>query len=183
MTSVVADWSYLLFMEREGESKLFGSWLGSQTAAIKSSGRGNVFLKLWAHILVVGHMQFLCMAPTLAACPSWWRNMFVMKRRSVFSSKGQWRNRVIQADLIPAEGHFWMIVNIWTLIDFNGTTELYCSYSGSEWSLKILEWLECITAYKSQTVNAIIMSSAECSDIWIEFVLYTALVQWIDLHI
>lgn len=65
-------------MGREGE-QAFGSWLGSQTAAIKSSGRGNVFLKLRAHILVVGHMQFLCMAPTLAACPSWWRNMFVVK--------------------------------------------------------------------------------------------------------
>lgn len=70
--------------EREGE-QAFGSWLWSQTAAIKSSGRGNVFLKLRAHILVVGHMQFLCMVPTLAVCPSWWRNMFVMKSRSVFS--------------------------------------------------------------------------------------------------
>lgn len=48
--------------ESEGE-QAFGSWLWSQTAAIKSSGRGNVFLKLRAHILVVGHMQFLCMAP------------------------------------------------------------------------------------------------------------------------
>lgn len=47
------------------------SWL--LTAAIKGSGRGNVFLKLRAHILVVGHMQFPCMAPTLAARPSWWR--------------------------------------------------------------------------------------------------------------
>ncbi len=70
--------------EREGE-RAFGSWLWSQTAAIKSSGRGNVFLKLRAHILVVGHMQFLCMAPTLAVCPSWWRNTFVIESRSVFS--------------------------------------------------------------------------------------------------
>ena len=68
--------------EREAE-QVSGSWLGSQTAAIKSSGRGNVFLKLRAHILVVGHMQFLHMASTLAVCPSWWRNMFVMKQRSV----------------------------------------------------------------------------------------------------
>lgn len=70
--------------ESEGE-QAFGSWLWSQTAAIKSSGRGNVFLKLRAHILVVGHMQFLHGSPPLAVCPSWWRNMFVMKSRRVFS--------------------------------------------------------------------------------------------------
>lgn len=71
-------------METGGEQDC-GSWLWSQTAAIKSSGRGNVLLKLRAHILVVRHMQFLCVAPTLALRPSWWRDMFVMKLRTVFS--------------------------------------------------------------------------------------------------
>lgn len=75
--------------ESEGE-QAFGSWLWSQTAAIKSSGRGNVFLKLRAHILVVGHMQFLCMAPPLSCVPllveEYVRNEV---EESLFQSKGQ----------------------------------------------------------------------------------------------
>lgn len=81
----------IYFSWREGE-QAFGCWLGSQTAAIKS--RGNVFLKLRAHILVVRHMQFLCRAPTLAVCPSWWRNTYALKARSIFSSEGWCRHRV-----------------------------------------------------------------------------------------
>lgn len=69
------------------ESLLLGSWLESQTVAIKSSGRGNVFLKLGAHILVVGRMQFLWMPPTLAVYPSCWRNMFAIKMRNIFFSR------------------------------------------------------------------------------------------------
>lgn len=57
-------------MERGGERDC-GSWLWSQTAAIKSSSRGNASLKLRAHILVVGHMQ-LRLLPQLRS-PSWWR--------------------------------------------------------------------------------------------------------------
>lgn len=44
----------LFTVHGERESQRLGSWPESQTAAIKSSGRENVFLKLGAHILVVG---------------------------------------------------------------------------------------------------------------------------------
>lgn len=90
-------------MEREGE-QAFGSWLWSQTVAIKSSGSGNVFLKLRAHILAVGHMQFLCMAPTLAVYPSWWRNMLVMKLRTSIPEQRPMK-KLIQAVRIPADQH------------------------------------------------------------------------------
>lgn len=69
--------------------RAFGSWLWSQTAAIKSSGSGNVFLKLRAHILVVRHMQFLCKAPTSAACLPLLVEEYVRNElKSVFLSKG-----------------------------------------------------------------------------------------------
>lgn len=55
-------------MEKGGEQDC-GTWPWSQTAAIKSSSRGNASLKLRAHILVVGHMQFLCVAPASASQP------------------------------------------------------------------------------------------------------------------
>lgn len=48
--------SRLKLFALHGEGELSGCWLGGQTAAIKSSGWGNVFLGLRAHIFVVGHM-------------------------------------------------------------------------------------------------------------------------------
>lgn len=63
-----------------------GSW--SQTAAIKSSSTGNASLKLRAHILVVGHKKFLCVAPASALQPLLVEENLSVEWGIVFSADG-----------------------------------------------------------------------------------------------